>query len=121
MKVFLLKFVKKMSKAHLGKPNLKHRGHKNYLVATHEQLSEWGKLGSAAVLAKMSGFERAKGLIRHTLSLTSEQKSERAKRASLSMTHEQRSENGRIGQIKSNHLRHHVKSGIISSTCKLCK
>lgn len=111
----------KMRIAKLGKPLLKTRGHENYQVATHEQLSEWGKLGSAAVLSKMSGSERAKGLIKHSLSLTPEEIKARATIASHSIPVEQRKENGRIGQIKSNHNRHHVKRGIVSPTCELCK
>lgn len=112
----------KMSKARLGKPNFKHRGHPNYLKATKEQLSSWNKITQEKQVGIFApGFDRTKGLREERDRLTPEESKARATHASHSIPVEKRKENGRIGQIKSNHLRHHVKRGIVSPTCKLCK
>ncbi len=111
----------KMSKARLGKPLYKTRGHKNYQKATTEQLREWNKLTQEKQVGIFApGFDRTKGLRAARAKLSSEEAVNRATKASHSIPPEQRVLNGKLGALKGVHIRYHVNRGITSVNCKHC-
>ena len=111
----------KMSKARLGKPNLKTRGHKNYQNATSEQLSGWAKIAQEKQVGIFApGFDRTKGLRAARAKLSPEEAVSRATKASHSIPPEQRVLNGKLGALKGAHIRYHVNRGIKSESCKHC-
>jgi hypothetical protein len=108
----------KMSKAHMGNKNA--IGHS--FTPSFEQCSKGAEIAKEKQVGIFTpGFDRTKGLREERAKLSSEEMKARATFASHSIPIEQRKENGRIGQIKSNHVRHHVKRGTVSPTCKFCK